>query len=672
MTIKRLRFFIVSFIAALLIPTVVLVIQAYDQLKWEAIHQHQQLARELVLRFDAAFQNIIRREEGRSFSDYEFLNVEGNTSNLFLQRSPLSVFPLSGDIPGLIGYFQIDPDGQLRSPVLPTDKKRNYGIDTAEMAQRLALENELRAILTASRLNVHGAPVNLDLAKESKVDELREYSSAAEDDISRENYQIVFDELSEGLEAKQEQQKILFQQARSELKLENSLDVISAEPRTTVGSGQQKKTKRREITNVAEPLEPSLARFFRDSATVTPQSSEKIINPSEPVLIRTFESEVGSMQFRQLDNGYFVLYRDAWRDQQRFVQGMLIEPEKIIERLIAPRFGESLLFETARLDIFVGGGLIKTLLSKEAGGYPAGTISNANELIYQTRLLAPFDSIEILFSLQNLPLVGGGQIVVWSAVVLTMVILIGGFMLFRLGKRQIMLANQQQDFVSAVSHELKTPLTSIRMYGEILREGWADEERKKSYYDFIYNESERLSRLINNVLQLARMSRREQQASLENANCADLADFLQPLLESQVRIAEYQWLFDIAELDQLASVSIDRDWLAQILINLVDNAIKFSARSEEQRVEVKLQTRANRFVVTVRDYGPGIENNQMKKIFSLFYRTEQELTRETIGTGIGLALVRQLVEGMNGKIDVVNQKPGASFEVNFPLKSKSG
>ena len=100
------------------------------------------------------------------------------------------------------------------------------------------------------------------------------------------------------------------------------------------------------------------------------------------------------------------------------------------------------------------------------------------------------------------------------ALLLTLVLCGGFYLLYRLGLGQIQLARQQQDFVSAVSHELKTPLTSIRMYGEILREGWASEEKKKRYYDYIHDESERLSRLISNVLQLARMTHNDLQVDL--------------------------------------------------------------------------------------------------------------------------------------------------------------
>ena len=104
-------------------------------------------------------------------------------------------------------------------------------------------------------------------------------------------------------------------------------------------------------------------------------------------------------------------------------------------------------------------------------------------------------------------------------------------------------------------------------------------------------------------------------------------------------------------------------------INLVDNAIKFSASAEKKLIELACREQQDGTVLfTVRDYGPGIPAGQLKKIFTLFYRSESELTRETVGTGIGLALVHQLVAAMNGKVDVRNRGTGAEFRVSFPLE----
>ena len=117
-------------------------------------------------------------------------------------------------------------------------------------------------------------------------------------------------------------------------------------------------------------------------------------------------------------------------------------------------------------------------------------------------------------------------------------------------------------------------------------------------------------------------------------------------------------------------LNVDLDWFIQIFINLVDNAIKFSTKATEKRLEINCRLMQDGSIqFSLRDYGPGIAADQMKKIFTLFYRSENELTRETVGTGIGLALVQQLVNTMRGDIDVVNCDPGAEFRIRFATVS---
>jgi signal transduction histidine kinase len=230
------------------------------------------------------------------------------------------------------------------------------------------------------------------------------------------------------------------------------------------------------------------------------------------------------------------------------------------------------------------------------------------------------------------------------------------------------LTRKQQDFVSAVSHELKTPLTSIRMYGEMLLAGWADEDKKQGYYEFIFHESERLSRLIANVLQLARMSRSDPQFDLKPVAVTELVDLVQSKIASQLQRAGFELELDQGAGPAEAAVLVDTDAFTQVFINLADNAIKFSAGAEKKLIELRCSVQKDGTVLfTVRDYGPGIPAGQLRKIFTMFYRSENELTRETVGTGIGLALVHQLVAAMNGKVDVRNRDPGAEFRVSFPV-----
>jgi signal transduction histidine kinase len=262
----------------------------------------------------------------------------------------------------------------------------------------------------------------------------------------------------------------------------------------------------------------------------------------------------------------------------------------------------------------------------------------------------------------------GASALAWVTLVLA-IVLVGGFVtLYRTGLKQIALARQQQDFVSAVSHELKSPLTSIRMYGEMLKEGWADEEKRQTYYEYIHDEAERLSRLITNVLQLARITRNEPQFDMKRTAVAELMNSTESKISSQIERAGFELRLNAGEDTAQALINIDQDCFAQMIINLVDNAIKFSKNAEKKIIEISSKRHGDKQVMfSVRDYGPGIPKDQMKKIFQLFYRSESELTRETMGTGIGLAIVHQLAIAMDGHVDMINSEPGAEFRFWFSI-----
>jgi signal transduction histidine kinase len=205
------------------------------------------------------------------------------------------------------------------------------------------------------------------------------------------------------------------------------------------------------------------------------------------------------------------------------------------------------------------------------------------------------------------------------------------------------------------------------MYGEMLKSGWADDARKQVYYDYIFDEGERLSRLIDNVLQLARLNNGGPALAIEPIAVGELLDVLRSRLSSQAERAGFS-LELRAEPDVADTViSADVDALIQVFINLVDNAIKFSADAATKEIQIGARRRDRASVVfAVRDFGPGIPPPEMKRLFELFYRPDNELTRTTAGTGIGLALVRQLITAMAGRVDVKNQDPGAEFRIVLP------
>ena len=692
MTQRRLTLLLVLFFMALAIPTSVLVFQAYGQLKWEAFYQHQQLASELTLRIDSGFRDLIDREENRPISDYEFLNVTGSEGSVFLQRSPLSEFPLQVGVPGLLGYFQVDATGQLRTPIVPETDASNYGISPTELRQREQKEDRIRRILGQNRLvgksDVAALPATSDEAileeevalgrtdNPGLVSEFSSTSSSIARDDSDVQGQAGFDELTTRKLNAPAASRAPADQLK-DLKLEDNYEAAAvAEPEAQrLEAKKQVAAKRSRKEKVSLPQTvPEQPKGFEKSTLEGDDviAAGRLFN-QQAIRIQTFESEVEPMEFALLDSGHFVLFRRVWHQNERYVQGVLIDQADFIERLIAPAFRESSLSSMSQLIVTYQGSILQNYAAEYSRPYRPSTTQSTSELLYQSRLIAPFGDIELIYSLARLPVGAGGQVIIWSALMLAVVLIGGCLMLLRLGQRQLALARQQQDFVSAVSHELKTPLTSIRMYGEMLREGWADETKRKSYYDFIFHESERLTRLINNVLQLARMSRNEQTGNLALMTVGDALAELKPRLQSQLEPSGFELVIDGAAGVDAVRIEIDIDWFIQIFINLVDNAVKFSSNGSNRRIDIHYQQmRDDNIQFAVRDYGPGIDPDQMKKIFTLFYRTENELTRETVGTGIGLALVQQLASAMQAEVDVVNCDPGAEFQIRFAIRPPNG
>lgn len=718
----RLRATMLAFFLALAVPTGVLVLHAYQQLKWEAFHQHRQLAEELSRRIDQRFSRLLAAEEARRFTDYQFLTVEGEGARGFLQRSPLSTFPVASAIPGLIGWFQVDADGGFSTPLLPraTLPEARFEPSPQTRAGRAAVEGRIRSILSANRLvsgraprvavqpdaasSVSETPLSYDSADtfsehdadlaaagaapastplagssgaspEPDTEQKKARVGAGNEDDLRGPPpalpQAAFDRLTRADDpSSRRKQELPGTLGRlDDLKLAVPYAVPEeAQPERSAANAGRDMPKKRAVRKEREVAVPgSQAHVERPVRQREQRAGAGGADVEETLPISTFESELDPFELSLLDSGHFVLYRKVWRDGQRYIQGALIDREPFLEGLVEATFVDTALSRMSDLVVAWQG----DVLAAFTGDVDRSILSRADELtgalLYRTRLSAPLAEMELVFSVTRLPAGPGASVVLWTAGVLALVLVTGVWLMYRLGMRQLALARQQQDFVSAVSHELRTPITSIRMYAEMLREGWASEEKKRGYYEFIVQESERLSRLIANVLQLARMTRNDFPVRLQDVAIGPLVDDICTRMASQVQHAGFELEVECSETAGRYVVRVDPDAFSQCVINLVDNALKFSAGAARKSVVVGCHLDGDGFVnVTVRDYGPGVPRDQMKKIFMLFYRSEGELTRETVGTGIGLALVHQLMRAMHGRVDVRNAGPGAAFTLRLP------
>jgi signal transduction histidine kinase len=245
--------------------------------------------------------------------------------------------------------------------------------------------------------------------------------------------------------------------------------------------------------------------------------------------------------------------------------------------------------------------------------------------------------------------------------------LLGGLALVvRTAAREIRLSEMKNDFVSNVSHELRTPLASIRVFGELLRLGRAGTSAKvREYGEYIETESRRLTQLIDNILDFSRIESGRKVYELE---VADLGEIVADALAAfEVRLRHRGFRLDFrGPATPLPPVRADRGAIRQALANLLDNAVKYSGDHREIRVE--LGRDKERAVVAVSDRGIGISRREQERIFDRFHRVGTSLVHDVKGCGLGLSIVRHIVQAHGGEVAVKSASgAGSTFFLRLPF-----
>jgi signal transduction histidine kinase len=256
-------------------------------------------------------------------------------------------------------------------------------------------------------------------------------------------------------------------------------------------------------------------------------------------------------------------------------------------------------------------------------------------------------------------------LVMWILILILFVsILTGGVIMLRSAYADLRLAQQKTSFVASVSHELKTPLTSIRMFAEMLRDGrQTDAGKQKQYLDIMTAEAERLTRLINNVLDFSRMERGEKRYDMKRC---DLVGLTSEVVENQrARLENNGFTVVFTTRSGEIPVVADEEAIKQAIVNLLSNAEKYSPDIRE--IEVQVGRENGLAAVAVSDRGVGIQPAEARKIFEEFYRADDTLTSAVKGTGLGLTIASKIIHDHGGEIRYIPREGGGStFRILLP------
>ena len=250
-------------------------------------------------------------------------------------------------------------------------------------------------------------------------------------------------------------------------------------------------------------------------------------------------------------------------------------------------------------------------------------------------------------------------------------LLIVMWLLLRLVHNERALSELKANFVADVSHELKTPLALIRLFAETLQEGRVPSvEKRNEYYSVILRESTRLTNLINNILDFSRIDAGRKEYVLQPTDVAEVVretyDAYRPQLDHE------GFEHDLTIDDPLPRVDADRDAISQVLVNLINNAIKYSSNERYLAIEVSADTRRGRrgVLLSVHDRGIGIRPEDRAHLTEGFFRAGDPRVREQGGTGLGLALVKNIVDAHGGSLDIETRLvKGSTFRVFLPASS---
>ena len=613
---KRLVLIYTAIFAVIALPVAGLLYNSYLHMQDESKAEWAMHATQVLKMANNRIKDDLSIENKRSFMEYRFIKVaktisageQPTYSDLALNfpvtscNSDSSKIDYCSQYAGLIGHFQIDPDGVFSTPYLPAGALGQVQLENKEI--RESFQNQLKFIVRDMGIKNKGTASTQDTSKGS------------------ESY--------------------------------NALDQLANE----VDLSKSKNRKKR--LRVERTSEQEQFAFNVESAKMDTSGLYRIFP-----YVGTMDIAIESFQ-AELNRQYIVFYRNVLRGEENFVQGFVVDLREYLRSIVDLEVGDY-----ANEDNHLA---LKFTYKGDLVSF--GIDTRFAVKVFEENLAEPLNAITMsVYVDKSVQEAGGNGQIISNGQLLFLIgsimfLLLGGGLIsiYRLTQSQLDLAQKRQDFISAVSHELKTPLTTIKMRAEILQTSYQkmDDAKRKRSFDQIASESDRLTRLIQNVLDLSKIDGNRWVANIrKDWPKAVLDDFVTMYTKN---IEDHGFSLTVScdsDIDRV-QLMMDRDAVMQILTNLVDNSLKFSKNADYKMIIIEMKTEGDHVYLAVRDYGPGIPPSEMKKVFQEFYRVENEMTRTTKGTGIGLSMVKKLCALSNMKIEIENANPGLRTKIHFP------
>jgi signal transduction histidine kinase len=641
---KRLKLLILVFCVAVSLPLAYVVRQSFQGLAEEERAQLRFFSQTLFDEMEATLAAWVQREENRAVDEYHHTLSDGRGGIL----SPLARAPREAYI---LGYFQNNPDGSFQTPLMgdsgDVSEKNRELVTRLQIANGIFNRKKLSMAVTPSPPEPKASDAPQTEAEKKEKDGFADRYLARPREQMGKSYLGQKTKRTEEITAGQalnlsrEDQSILGAGAARDKGLSTAAKVrdVNKSPVVTLES------KTNETRQVPE-------RRLKEDASA-PAASGTLSD------LKRFEVEVAPLQSVSIGDGQFFIFRRVAINNQIFRQGFVLEVRPFLSHLAASHF------ESQPMARFAGLSLQMTDNGQKSEMVRAGAPVSVAGFMTQRTFPAPFDFLSAAVRADALPASPARRTLTAALVVLGIFLLLGLFAIYQSVRALVDLSERRSQFVSSVTHELKTPLTNIRMYIEMLEQGIAaTPEREQDYFHILGSESARLSRLINNVLELAKLEKKQRRFDLRPGNLQEVLSEARTVMAH--KLAQEGFTLNVDAPDDLR-VAYDREVMIQVLVNLIENSIKFGRTSPQRVIGISAASQDGRVYIAVSDTGPGIPKKALKKVFDDFYRVDSEPIRATGGTGIGLALVKKFIQAMGGQVAAANNPgPGCTITLMLP------
>jgi signal transduction histidine kinase len=576
---KKLKLLILVFCVALSIPLAYFVLRTYRSLEQEEVAELRYFAETLFDDMEEELGALVLKEEARAIDEYKYHYIPGDQVPGFqgMSRSPLSRVP---DKSYILGYLQNNPDGSFQTPLVAAGSK--IPADRTELVSQLNDVNEtfnMKRTSVPEKFEVQPTEVLVKREREKAPSFADKYLSSS----------------------RSQKQKLHLGQGKKrveEVTADKVFNLAQRGDQSVLGEQRQQGWSEADQDMPLDAMDQKAMDVQKHKGLVTEGETYRDEPRSDlrsalPLDMEKLQVEVDPMQSVFINDLQILIFRRIVINNQVYRQGFVLMVNAFLNHLAREYFAKEPMARFANLHLKVMD------QGREVAAVQAGATSDHSSFSLNRSFPRPFSFLGAILACDQIPRSAGRKTLNIMITVLAAIVLLGLFGIYQSARAVVALSERRSSFVSSVTHEVKTPLTNIRMYIEMLEQGIArDQEREQEYFRIVGSETARLTRLINNVLEFSKLEKKQRHLDLQEGTVEEVLQEVKDIMHEKLRQEGFVLKVERAEIPPF---KYDREVMVQVLINLIENSMKFGKGASVREITLRIWPEDDQMRISVSD-----------------------------------------------------------------------